>query len=735
MGKEPPIHYLCIAGSAAETCNKRELEEAHILVRRLVVLAGKAGWGMVLFLSGEPRAEDVPLIYEWTVLEEVFRLFDEKKPTPKLRVIVASDARRIPDHRALLWSRVRELGAEFEYIDDVTFNGGDVRRMQAKKSDCVVGIAGGKGVAHLFKLAQEKGAACFPVKTQLGAGAADGSGSNGLFRELLRSPSDFLRETGRSQLECGGFELPLLPEKRAASIFTLLQEELAARLERSPAPLALVMKGGGVKGLAYVGALEILEQKYEFNWFVGTSAGAITAILLAAGFTPKDLKEILRTKEFTDFFDAKWAEIPGNLLFRKGIHTGEAFTNWLDELLANKLQKKSRVTLADLTHRVTVYASQRGRSALVFDSGEKENDNATKNSPSAAYVARCSMSIPLVFTPQQHQGIFAYDGGLQHNYPIRKLLEAHPDLDFVSLYLGSPVYEPPRKTGPLADLPSIWSEAEEPELVDKYRKQTIVIDPRPVETLDFGLSDSEKDFLLSCGRVAALNHTESEELDIEKCKHAALRNRVCEERKSKGLSPMMKLKMFIGVLLGLTLSAGLVVFGLAVRGLEGIYSGEETGPVHRTATPSPPGRVGSFSPRLQVSEMGRISRPPEKGEPHILDSSGKLQDVIDVEVQIDGDPSPAPLYFLVQNGLDHAENNLTVYGPGISKGAGKIRESLTGLEPGQEYLVRLISVTSDSLDADLREIRNDYEDLKRAKFDREAKSDSFGVTQEFPLNT
>ena len=46
--------------------------------------------------------------------------------------------------------------------------------------------------------------------------------------------------------------------------------------------LALIMKGGGIKGLAYVGALDLLRDQYDFEWFVGTSAGAITAILLAS---------------------------------------------------------------------------------------------------------------------------------------------------------------------------------------------------------------------------------------------------------------------------------------------------------------------------------------------------------------------------------------------------------------------------------------------------------------------
>ena len=60
------------------------------------------------------------------------------------------------------------------------------------------------------------------------------------------------------------------------------------------APFPLIMKGGGIKGLAYIGAIEELSRRYNFNWFVGTSAGAITAILLGAGYTPRELRTVER---------------------------------------------------------------------------------------------------------------------------------------------------------------------------------------------------------------------------------------------------------------------------------------------------------------------------------------------------------------------------------------------------------------------------------------------------------
>lgn len=45
----------------------------------------------------------------------------------------------------------------------------------------------------------------------------------------------------------------------------------------------LVMEGGGVKGMAFVGALDVLtEAQYRFPRIAGTSAGAIMGSLVAA---------------------------------------------------------------------------------------------------------------------------------------------------------------------------------------------------------------------------------------------------------------------------------------------------------------------------------------------------------------------------------------------------------------------------------------------------------------------
>ena len=53
-----------------------------------------------------------------------------------------------------------------------------------------------------------------------------------------------------------------------------------------------VFSGGGMKGFALVGAYQVLEEKgYQFKRVAGTSAGAILACFIAAGYTGKEIEE------------------------------------------------------------------------------------------------------------------------------------------------------------------------------------------------------------------------------------------------------------------------------------------------------------------------------------------------------------------------------------------------------------------------------------------------------------
>jgi predicted acylesterase/phospholipase RssA len=91
--------------------------------------------------------------------------------------------------------------------------------------------------------------------------------------------------------------------------------------------LTLVMKGGGMKGIAYIGAIRELQPFYGFDTYVGTSAGAITAALLGAGYTVDEMDEELGKKNFSDFLTERFRRIT-NLIFHGGLYKGLELTYW-----------------------------------------------------------------------------------------------------------------------------------------------------------------------------------------------------------------------------------------------------------------------------------------------------------------------------------------------------------------------------------------------------------------------
>ncbi len=69
----------------------------------------------------------------------------------------------------------------------------------------------------------------------------------------------------------------------------------------------MVFEGGGAKGIVFVGAIEVFESRgHEHGRLLGTSAGAITATMLAAGYSSKEMLDALAERKeghsvFADF--------------------------------------------------------------------------------------------------------------------------------------------------------------------------------------------------------------------------------------------------------------------------------------------------------------------------------------------------------------------------------------------------------------------------------------------------
>ena len=280
------------------------------------------------------------------------------------------------------------------------------------------------------------------------------------------------------------------------------------------------------------------EQRIPRVTLTVTPAGAITAIALAAGHTPSEIEAILQNKDFAEFLDGSTLLRPYYLMFSGGLYLGNAAQDWIEtDLLRAKIARAGDITMKDLPltrdgSRAVLYACRSRGGTVVFDS---DGDLSGVN---AAFAARCSMSIPLFFVPQTFQGERIYDGGLRHNFPVARFILDNPEKPFLALYLKDDRQREKRTLLPL-ELYDIWMDGDELKLVDSHKEHIVTIDPDPIGTTDFDLSQTEKDFLVMAGRAAALRFLwalntldgpTKQEVEDAEAQLSQMRNKLCSWR-------------------------------------------------------------------------------------------------------------------------------------------------------------------------------------------------------------
>ncbi len=212
----------------------------------------------------------------------------------------------------------------------------------------------------------------------------------------------------------------------------------------------LIFEGGGVKGIAYVGAMETLAQKgilQNIERVGGTSAGAINAVLFAAGFTNAETKDILSTLNFKSFMDDSWGVVRDSkrLIEEYGWYRGDFFRDWIGNLLKEKIGSKDATFQAvknETGKDLYVYATN-----ISTSYGEVYSIEHTPRMRVADAVRR-SMSIPLFFRAirDDRDDVFV-DGGVLNNYPI-KLFDREKYLADANMGVDTEYYKPANASKP-----------------------------------------------------------------------------------------------------------------------------------------------------------------------------------------------------------------------------------------------------------------------------------------------
>lgn len=282
-----------------------------------------------------------------------------------------------------------------------------------------------------------------------------------------------------------------------------------------------VFEGGGVKGIAFVGALTYLEEKgYVVEKVAGTSAGAIIAALLAAGYTTKELKEIMLSVNFELFADKSLMQsipIIGEglgILINKSICLGDAFENWMSKLLITKGKKTFSDIGYDKESRLKIVASDVTRRKMIILPEDIAEYGIEPKNLEIAKAVRMSMSIPFYFKPiiieYKNNTNYIVDGGLLSNYPIWmfdvKTIPRWPSFGF-KLLEPSTRKKSIFKNSTVAYLIDVISTAletnDEAYIRNEDNVRTIGIPTLGVETTEFNISKERKLELFQSGYDSA----------------------------------------------------------------------------------------------------------------------------------------------------------------------------------------------------------------------------------------
>jgi NTE family protein len=239
---------------------------------------------------------------------------------------------------------------------------------------------------------------------------------------------------------------------------TFLAAAAAAQAADRPR-VGLVLGGGGARGAAHIGVLEVLDRlRVPVDCVAGTSMGALVAGAWGAGLTPAEMRTEMAKADWVDMFldNPDYTEInfrnkrlaqrflPGSELgldergfnAPAGVVTGQKIKLFFNQLVRADLGERD---IANLPLPVSIIATDIGTGErVVFREG------------SLTMAMRASMSVPGLMAPVELQGRKLVDGGLVDNVPIREVRERCKADVVIAVNVGSPLLKPQEVSGLLS---------------------------------------------------------------------------------------------------------------------------------------------------------------------------------------------------------------------------------------------------------------------------------------------
>lgn len=300
---------------------------------------------------------------------------------------------------------------------------------------------------------------------------------------------------------------------------------------RSPELVNAVFEGGGVKGIGLAGALIEAEKHCQWGFVAGTSAGAVIASLVAAGYRAEEIADLVLSFAYERMADTSYGHFPlvgplWRLWLNLGLYKGKYLEDWIREkLLAKGICRFGDLAMPDLAsssddrYRLRVIASDISTGSMLVLPQDIARYGIDPDHLDIARAVRMSMSIPLYFEPValnyrddkgQAQKSYIVDGGMLSNYPVWLFDRNNilPQALTIGFKLVGPTEDRPHKiNGPISLLGAVLEtmmEAHDNRYIEqKNFARTIAIPTLDIRATDWRLSRRQIRELFNSGVKAA----------------------------------------------------------------------------------------------------------------------------------------------------------------------------------------------------------------------------------------
>ena len=274
-------------------------------------------------------------------------------------------------------------------------------------------------------------------------------------------------------------------------------------------PYRITLSGGGIRGLAHIGALEALEERGALRAvkeYIGISAGALIAFCMCVGTTLSELRMMATVLDFGSIRDLE-PETMLSFMETFGLDTGAN----LEKLARAVLRAKGlspTLTFEELTAarptlpRLRIFATDLNTCTIT------ELSTATSPTMELATALRASTCIPIYFQPVRHPitGHYLVDGGVVSHSPFMFLTPEEADVALAITFSDEhkPIGEITDLAGYLVQLYYAFDFYFNKEHTDRRRDQVLFIRTGRRNSLDFEMSQEHKLQLMNTGRASAI---------------------------------------------------------------------------------------------------------------------------------------------------------------------------------------------------------------------------------------